>query len=151
MTPLIVGLGNPNRGDDAAGLLVARQLSALGLPAREFRGDGLALLDELAGARDAILIDAVVTGAPPGTVQVWQGDSAAEVALSSPACSTHAFGAGETLRLGRVLGRLPARLFVVGIEAESFQPGEPPSPAAQRGIVEATPLVVRLAADAISG
>jgi len=149
--PLILGLGNLERGDDAAGVLVARKLSALGIPAREFQGDGLALLDELAGAGDAILIDAVLTGAPPGSVHVWEGDRAAQAALSGRSCSSHAFGAAEALRLGRILDRLPARLIVVGIEAESFQPGSGTTATVRRGVADATRLVRRLSAEFVGG
>jgi len=40
----IIGCGNLDRGDDAAGLLVARRLRALGVEAAEHSGEGLTLL-----------------------------------------------------------------------------------------------------------
>ncbi len=44
---MIIGCGNSDRSDDAAGLLVARRLRELGIDARELSGDMLGLLDEL--------------------------------------------------------------------------------------------------------
>ena len=37
---LILGCGNPDRSDDAAGVLVVRRLRELGIHADEFGGDG---------------------------------------------------------------------------------------------------------------
>ena len=42
--------------------------------------------------------------------------------------STHAFGAAEAIELARVLGRLPRRLIVVGIEGARFDAGVGLSP-----------------------
>jgi len=73
-----------------------------------------------------ILIDAVVTGKPAGTVTVWDASDAA-VAVDRYRCSTHAFGVAEAVQLARVLERLPRRLLIYGIEGRRFDLGSAPS------------------------
>ena len=67
----VIGLGNDLLGDDAFGLIVARQVrerSAGRVPVVVTIESGLRLLDYLEGAEHAVVVDAVQTGsAPPGT------------------------------------------------------------------------------------
>jgi hypothetical protein len=51
--------------------------------------------------------------------------------------STHAFGLAETIRLARMLDRLPKKLTVYGIEGAHFVAGAPPSPAVLEGVQRA--------------
>ena len=119
---LIIGCGNPDRGDDAAGILVAQRLRERGVQAIDHTGDGLALLDIWHGSDDVILVDAMKSGADPGTVSLW--DSHAPLGCSRDyGCSTHVFGPGEAVELARVIGRLPPKLRIYGIEAACFEPG----------------------------
>lgn len=118
----IIGCGNLDRGDDAAGLLVARRLGAI-----EQSGDGLELLDSWQEHDIVILIDAVVTGSPAGTLHFWDGKNLP--ALDNVfRCSTHHFGIGEAVNLARALGRMPKRLLIYGIEGRQFDLGTAPSP-----------------------
>ncbi len=123
----IIGCGNPDRGDDAAGLLVARRLRELGIEAREHSGETLGLLEAWDGADRVILVDAVCTGSAAGAVSVWEGDSA-PVAGEPFRCSTHGVGIAEAIALGRVLDRLPPQLRIYGIEGRQFGRGAKPSP-----------------------
>jgi len=139
---LIIGCGNPDRGDDAAGILAARRLHALGLNTLEHHGDGFALLDLWNGIEEVILIDAMVGGGGPGAVAVWeecrasnpeQADGGVGRGPGGPpylaktgvlSCSsTHAYGPSEAIELARVLGLLPTHLRIYGIEASQFQAG----------------------------
>ncbi len=70
----IVGCGNPDRGDDAAGLLVVRRLRELGAGALTECSDPLLLIESWRGVNDVIVIDAVVSGARPGTITLWNVD-----------------------------------------------------------------------------
>jgi hydrogenase maturation protease len=130
---LVVGVGHPDRGDDAAGWLVAERL-------RERLGDhpgvevvrlsadpaGLLTLPAWDAAAHVVLVDAIVTGAPPGSVEVLGADQP----LPSPRASgTHDLGLVATLQLARALGRLPRDLTIVGIEGVRFGVGDLPSPA----------------------
>lgn len=123
----IIGCGNIDRSDDAAGLLVARRLREMGFDAFEHSGDGFALLDLWQGADDVVLVDALVSGGAPGTISLWNPDAPA-TAAPDYRCSTHVFGPAEAIELGRALDRLPERIRVYGIEASNFEIGGAPSP-----------------------
>jgi hydrogenase maturation protease len=121
----VIGCGNTDRADDGAGILVARRLRELGLDALEHAGDGFALLELWHGSDDVVLVDAMSSGALPGTVSVW--DASVPASSSSYCCSTHVFGPADAIELGRALDRLPLRIRVYGIEAARFDPGAAPS------------------------
>jgi hydrogenase maturation protease len=129
---LIAGVGNDWRGDDAAGLVAARRLRELlpGVRVVEIVGDASALLDAWDGAALAIVIDAVRSGAPPGTIHRLDGGPAAALRLGS----THAIGLAETIELGRTLDRLPARLELYGIEGARFDTRAELSPSVARAV-----------------
>jgi hydrogenase maturation protease len=115
---IVVGLGNAFRGDDGAGLAVARDL-ADDPRVIVHEGEPIDLLDAWDGADEAILVDAARSGAPPGTVHRLDG-------LTAPAGvggSTHLIGLADTLALARTLGRAPARVTVLAIEGERFGAG----------------------------
>ena len=138
---LIVGLGNGSRGDDGAGLLAARELCRLSrgrFAVCEHEGDGLALLELWEAAAAVILIDAVQSGRPPGTIHRFDATSK-RLPHAEWRHSTHAFGAVEAIELARALKRLPPRLIVYGIESRNFTPGSAVSAAVERAI----PKVVR--------
>jgi hydrogenase maturation protease len=119
---LVVGVGNADRGDDAAGLIAARRLGGI-----ELEGDPSALIDLFEGVDEAAVIDAVRSGAEPGTVhRIAVGD--APVAALPRGASTHLIGLAEALELARVLGRLPPRTTVYGIEGGRFGLGDAVSP-----------------------
>ena len=124
---LVVGLGNAWRGDDGAGPAVAR---ALGDDPRVVvhEGEPIGLLEAWAGAEEVILVDAVSSAAPAGTVHRLN-PLAAPLSAALARGSTHAFGLADTLELARTLERLPPRLTVYGIEGERFSAGDELSPA----------------------
>lgn len=126
---VVVGVGNPERGDDAAGRLVARCLRGL-LPAhvtvREHPGEGAGLLDLLEGADEALLVDAWRAGPEPGVV--CRIDLASDPLPEGLAgTSTHGFGVAEALELGQALGTLPDRCVVYAIAGDRFEIGTVPS------------------------
>jgi hydrogenase maturation protease len=130
---LVIGVGNEWRSDDAAGLVVARRLAELapGLRVAERAGEPVDLIDAFADQDEVILIDAVESGAPPGTihrVDAGRRELPAELFRGS----THALGVAEAIELGRVLGRLPRRLLLFGIEGRSFCAGPSLSPDVER-------------------
>ncbi|HVB38238.1 MAG TPA: hydrogenase maturation protease, partial [Vicinamibacterales bacterium] len=124
---LVIGVGNPLRGDDGVGREVARRVRAAAGPAVtviEEEGDGARLLEAWAGAGTAILIDATASGAAPGTVRRFD---ATRQPLPGAAfrLSTHAFGLFDAIELARAIGGLPTALVVYGIEGEVFETGAP--------------------------
>jgi hydrogenase maturation protease len=133
---LVLGVGNAFRRDDAAGVLVARGLRAAGLSGvtvREESGEGTSLLEAWEGADEVFVVDAVRSGAPPGTITRFEvpGDT---VPVRYFHYSTHAFSVAEAIELGRELGLLPRRLVVVGIEGGEFGAGEDPTPAVRAAV-----------------
>lgn len=123
---LVVGIGNDFRSDDAAGLVAARQITALGLENIEVLtgvSDGTSLLNAWENRRLAIIIDAVHSGQKAGRIYCFDGlrDNIPENIFSS--FSTHAFRITETIALGRAIGQLPEKLTVYGIEGACFGTG----------------------------
>lgn len=138
----IIACGNRQRGDDGAGILVAEKLRKLGIEADTRIGEAANLIEAWKGAEDVIVVDAVVTGAPVGTVQAWDGRQL--VASISTTTSTHGFGVANAIELARVLNLLPTRLRVYGIEGRRFELGVEISPEVQRAVEE---VVRRIIAD----
>lgn len=128
MTVLVLGVGHPDRGDDAAGAMVARALDGIpGVEARVVSGDPSQLLtDPLWDTADrVVLIDTVHTGHRPGTVHQWAGQRLLEH-VPATGGGTHDLGVATTLHLAAALGRLPTELTVIGIEGVCFDVGHPP-------------------------
>jgi hydrogenase maturation protease len=119
---IIIGIGNPYRGDDGVGLIVARSLrdrSPRGVAVVEQDGEPAALIDAWEGADVVVLIDAVSSGSPPGTVHAID---ASKTRLNRDLFrhSTHSLGVAEAVELARSLGRLPRALWIYGIEGTNF-------------------------------
>lgn len=143
---IVIGVGNLERGDDAAGRIALARLRgrlAADIELIEEGGEAAALLVAMEGATAAYLIDACYSGAPPGTI--YRFDAAAirwPRALRS--CSTHGLGLAEALELARALGMLPGRCVVYAIEGASYELGAPLS-APVRAQIDA--LAARLTAE----
>jgi hydrogenase maturation protease len=121
----VIGIGNVYRQDDGAGPAVAERLGGL-LPAdvdvTACEQEPTRLIEAWRGADLAVVVDAVASGAEPGTVHRFDaGDGAIPAAVFRS--STHAFGIGETIELSRALDSLPARVLVYGIEGAAFEAG----------------------------
>ena len=135
---LIVGYGNRGRGDDGAGAMVAGRLQELGMDAEICTGDAFSLIGAW-NSDDVVVVDAMVTGAPAGTVRLWNGRQVRF--QGSPAASTHGLGVAEAIELARALGRLPQRLRVFGIEGRSFAIGSDISPEVMHAVEKITRLL----------
>jgi hydrogenase maturation protease len=133
MTLRIIGCGNLDRGDDAAGLLVARRLQALGVEAVEQSGESASLMDCWSGFEQVILVDAIAPGGRPGHISVWNAH-AGKLPKDVLACSTHAFGVREAVELARAMDRLPENFFIYGIEGKQFSVGSPLSPEVEHAV-----------------
>ena len=134
----IIGVGNAFRHDDGAGLLAAQEISKRlgacpGIAVRTMDGEGTALMDAWQDAEAVILIDAVASGAEPGTLH---GLDALDRALPDHffSCSSHSFGVAEAIALARTLDQLPTRLVIYGIEGQNFSPGIGLSEAVERAV-----------------
>ena len=146
---LILGCGNPDRSDDAAGVLVARRLQERGIVAQEFPGDPLALIEAWNGSREVILIDTVVSGAAAGAITVWDAEKT-PLPPEQFCCSTHAFGVAEAVEIARALGRLPSKLLIYGIEGIRFELGGSRSPEVAGAVERLAQEIARVAQGAVS-
>ena len=152
---LVLGLGNPILGDDAAGLLalaeLRRHLAAEPLPVpvtlREWSSGNLDLLAEICGYAALLLIDAFHSEhVRPGRVRLLEpGDLRCD---PDTPLSPHLYDLPSALDLGERLGYpLPELLGAIIIEvgAECLEFGETVSPA----VAEAVPQAGQLALEQI--
>ena len=125
---LVVGVGNPLRGDDGVGLEVAGRVRDRarggGIEVCELRDDPTELLDLWLGRAGVVLIDAMRSGACPGTIRRLDASHEPLPAGRRRSIgSSHAAGLTEAIELGRALGRLPERLIVYGVEGQRYDVG----------------------------
>jgi hydrogenase maturation protease len=134
---LVIGVGNELRGDDAAGIAVARRLRGTAdLDVRELQREPTGLLDEWQGYDAVVLVDSMRSGARPGTISRLDASEEPLPATLGGSTSTHAVGLGETLELARAVGRLPGRVVVYTIEGRQFEAGAPMSDAVRSSVDE---------------
>ncbi len=141
----LIGVGNPWRRDDGvAGVIVAaaghRLPPAVALV--EADGEPSRLIDAWADADLAVVVDAVSSGATPGTIHVWRG--VGEIARSAASTGTHALGLAEAIALGRALHRLPRTLVIVGVEVADISPGQGLSPKVAAAVDDAVAMIVEV-------
>ena len=123
---LVLGVGNAWQGDDGAGLAAGERLRERvreGVEVRLLEGEPVSLVDAWDGAGEVFVVDAVRSGSPPGTVHRIDA-TAGPLPATLSAASTHTLGIGEAIELARALGRLPERIVLYGIEAETIAAGE---------------------------
>ncbi len=141
---VIIGLGQTLRGDDAAGLEAVRlwertyPTTATHPQVRvEYaESPGLTLLSLLEGADEALLVDAVQSNAPPGSIHLLR--EADLPAFLQGASSAHGWSIAETLAIGRraVIVDLPEQVSLLGIELAQTEMGAGLSPAVQQALPE---------------
>ena len=129
----VIGLGNDWRSDDGAGLEVARRVGG-----RQLDGEPIALVEALSAGGEVTIVDAVSSGAPPGTVHEFEAGAEPLPARLFGTSSTHALGLAEAIELARSLGRLPARVRVLGIEGARFDYGRGLSPDIEEAVERCT-------------
>ena len=142
----VIGVGNLDRGDDAVGRIVAQRLRLRQLPdvdVIEDGGEALSLMSRFEGVDAVYLVDAAVSGAPPGTIRRFDVTTA-PLPDAMATLSTHGFGLAAAIELARVLHRLPRLCIVYAVELDACTMGAPLTQA-----VEATVnvLIARLFAE----
>jgi hydrogenase maturation protease len=117
----LIGIGNPDRGDDAAGWEVAERVTSWDVT--RLTAGSLSLIDLWHDDDEVVIVDAMRSGEPVGTVVRID---AIENSLPKGAfSSTHAFGPAAVVELARTMHRLPRSLMVYGIEAGHVEHGAP--------------------------
>ncbi|MBV8337823.1 MAG: hydrogenase maturation protease [Alphaproteobacteria bacterium] len=123
---LLLGLGNVLLGDDGLGAVaLARLESGYLIPAGVRLEDGgtlgLGLLGLLAEAEHVILVDAVRTDSPPGTLVRLDGDDV--IPAVRDCLSPHQVGVAELLDAARLIGCYPATVTLIGLVPASIDLG----------------------------
>jgi hydrogenase maturation protease len=143
---LVIGIGNTDRGDDAAGIEVARRVQARGrqdTEVRECGGGASSLLESWRERGRVILVDAASgAGRTAGTVQRYEAHRKPLPAGWLHA-STHSWGVAEAIEIARSLGQLPAEVVVYAIEGQSFEPGAPLSAPVRTALERVEKWIVR--------
>ncbi len=119
---LVLGLGNVLLGDDGVGPALVREIQT------EYANEktvecvdggtqGLALLSYLEGREAIIILDAFASGKAPGEVSVLEGPEVLGCGVFR-STTAHEGNAGELLSAAQLLGSMPERVFLVGVEPE---------------------------------
>jgi hydrogenase maturation protease len=147
MKILVIGLGNPLVTDDSVGLRVAEALKPLladrtEVEVSEDYWGGLRLMERMVGFDRVVVVDAIRTGAPPGTIHVLLPDGIA----TQRSASAHDVNLATALAFGRH-AELPLpenrHIRLVGIEAEDILTfGEKCTPAVESAIPGAVQAVL---------
>lgn len=126
MATLIMGLGNTIMTDDGIGPKVIGLLQRDGrVPAEVTLLDGgtlgLDLLPHLEGVERLIIVDAVETGNPPGSLVRLAGDEVPD-ALETK-LSPHQMGLKDLLAVARLMDCLPREVVLIGVQPGSLELG----------------------------
>ena len=152
MKTLVLALGNWIVADDSVGLHVAARLRELladrdDVDVGEDYWGGLRLMERMEGYDRAIVIDAIVTGAAPGTIHHLTPDAIPTQRSSS----AHDMNLPTALQFGRQAGvNLPDNrdILLVGIEAQDILTfTEECTPAVAASIPKAVEEVLKLVGD----
>ena len=123
---LVIGVGNELRGDDAAGIAVARRLAprarSEGIDVEEEQDDPTALIERWRGRDGVVVIDAVA-GPGAGSVKRFDATRRPLPGRWRGSSSTHAVGLEEAVELARALGSLPAEVIVYTVAGHRFEAG----------------------------
>jgi hydrogenase maturation protease len=151
---VIIGLGNPLMADDGLGIEVLNQLRPF-----EFHPDvelvdggtwGMNLLPIIEDHDHILLIDAINTGAAPGTLIVLERDEIPR--YLSTKVSPHQVDLRDVLALAEFRGKLPQHTVAIGLQPEvvEMRTGLSPSVKHQLGKLEMA-VFSRLAAWGLHG
>jgi hydrogenase maturation protease len=128
---LVVCVGNPDRGDDGLGPLVAKTLAGA-LPAdvglRCANGDVLDLIPQWSDVDGMICVDAAALLTTPGRIHRFDL-ATTELPRDMAPPSSHALGLAEAIALARALEQAPRDIVVYAIEGASFAAGAAMTPA----------------------
>ncbi len=131
MCVLVLGIGNILLGDEGIGVraveaLVERYRLPDEVEVIDGGTTGMGLLDLMAGRERVIIVDAVKTGATPGTIVRLDGDAIPPGLRER--ISPHQQGIGDVLAVLTLMGEAPKELVVIGIEPADLDFGVGLSP-----------------------
>ncbi len=148
MRTLVLGIGSPIKCDDAIGLRVLNELSAMGLEGvdlEEACASGLDLIEVMMDYDRVIIVDAIVdSGHPPGTVMELGAEAFADTVHGS---NPHEANIATTIELGKRLApeRFPKEFRFVAVEASDVETvTDKMTPVMEAALPEAVRTVLRL-------
>jgi hydrogenase maturation protease len=143
----VIGCGNPDAGDDAAGLLAVRAVSQRlrDHPDVEIveAGPAWRVGDLLHGAKAAIVVDAIRTaGAKRKPGEILRAVASPEGLLPGvgSSLSSHGLNVAEVIGIEAALGHAPHTVFL-GIEAADVEMGTAPSSAVANALERLVDLI----------
>jgi len=123
-TTLVIGLGNPLRGDDGVGVRAIQMLAAQALPPGVQLADGgtqgLGIVNLMEGQQRVVLIDAAEVGRAPGQFVRFTLDEA-QLRGNGQHLSVHAAGLRDALLLAQALKVLPDEVVIFGVQPASLE------------------------------
>jgi hydrogenase maturation protease len=139
MRTIIIGVGNPLRSDDAAGLVAARMLrdrlaGEADIEVAELWAGGLRLVETMVGYQRAVVIDAMATGElPPGSVRKL---SLAELGDARNIACVHDTSLPTALEIWRTSSvPVPEEIAIFAIEGQDMETlGEDLTSPVRRGV-----------------
>jgi hydrogenase maturation protease len=139
---VILGLGNVLMGDDGAGpfataTFVAQYEFPEDVQVEDIGTPGLDLSPYLAGVDTVILVDTVLSDAPPGTIRLYDKAALLRTPLQ-PRLSPHDPAVGQCLAMLEMEGVAPREMLLVGIVPENVKFG----PGLSASVKSAIPLCV---------
>ena len=136
----VLGVGNLLRTDEGVGVHAVRALEGRhreDLPDADFLDGGtlgLNLLPFIEEANSLLILDAVDSNSPPGSIIELGGDSIPRYAGIK--LSEHQVTLQEVLGLARIRGRFPPRTILIGMQPADLSTGDTLSPAAAAALPE---------------
>jgi hydrogenase maturation protease len=148
-TTLILGIGNNLLTDEGVGIHVVRHLEEHhdGEPGVTFLDGGtlsFTLAEPIAEHDNLIVVDAARFGEPAGTVRCLEGDDMDRY-LTGNRASVHEVGLMDLFDISRLSGTYPEHRALIGVEPESLEWGEFPSPTVARAVPQAAAMALALA------
>jgi hydrogenase maturation protease len=124
MNILLVGVGNVLMGDDGIGVRVVHEIEKRyhlpeSVEVLDGGTSGLELLSYFSERDQVIIVDAVESGLPPGTVVKMEGEDVP--ARFATRISPHQLGISDVLAAARISGKLPREMVLIGMEPKRVE------------------------------
>lgn len=121
---VIIGMGNPLLSDDGVGIAVAHAVAErlvnrnIHLTVTELHTGGIRLMEAMAGFKRAVVVDAMLSGAIPGTLKHFDPQ---DFVTTKNTFSSHDTDFATAYELGLMAGiQLPEQVSFWGIEAREY-------------------------------
>jgi hydrogenase maturation protease len=130
---VVLGIGNTLLADEGVGVHVVERLRAESPDDSniEFVDGGtlsFTLADVMAGTDQLIIIDAAELDSPPGSVSLFENEKLDDYLGRGKRRSVHEVSLLDLLAITHLTGDLPARRALIGIQPQSVDWGELPTP-----------------------